>query len=79
MAFQTMKVTTKPARLVTVREAADYCRLPQRKFEAQCPAKPIIFETGEKRYDLHDIDPWLDGLKADGMAHSQDEILGKLE
>jgi hypothetical protein len=47
------------------------------KFEAQCTVAPIIMPNGDKRWDVLDLDKWIDSLKA-GKSSDADEIIARL-
>jgi len=61
---------------MTKAEAALYCRRPVKKFEAQCPVRPLRMVDGDELYDVQDLDAWIDGLK-NGHEDS-DDIVGRL-
>ncbi|WP_225906204.1 hypothetical protein [Ensifer canadensis] len=71
-----LKVNHRP-RMLSLKEAAEYCGLAVKRFPGACRVSPVAMPTGERLYDLRDLDSWLDALK-DGGADSDDEILGKL-
>lgn len=54
------------ARLLTKTQAASYCGLSPATFGGVCPVKPIALGDGVRmhRYDVRDIDNWIDGFKA---------------
>ena len=58
-----ISLSVKPYRLMTRAEAAYYCSLPPKKFEGQCPFHPVQMPTGEKKWDVRDLDTWIDALK----------------
>jgi predicted DNA-binding transcriptional regulator AlpA len=75
------------ARLVTKSEAAAFCGISRAAFDRICPIQPIELESGNKRllrYDVEDIEDWIDGLKArstDGETWidiSNDDYLSRL-
>ena len=66
-----------PKRMLTKAEAAHYCGRSVNTFEAECPVVRVRFANGQLRYDTHDLDAWLDQLKA-GSAINADDILGRL-
>jgi hypothetical protein len=67
-----------PRRMLSKRESADYCGMPVRKFEAICPVAPVAFSDGLEAFDMHDLDNWIDSLKA-GRGHDDaDAILKRL-
>lgn len=67
-----------PSRLLTLGEAAAYCRLSRGLFEAECKVRPIIFGLNTVRFDRHDLDEWIDRRKDPIPYETNDEILAKL-
>ncbi|MGO7207459.1 hypothetical protein ACCT30_41350, partial [Rhizobium ruizarguesonis] len=57
-----------PPRLVTKSQAASYCGLSAPTFSSVCPVRPIALGVGVRmeRYDLRELDGWIDGLRSDG-------------
>jgi hypothetical protein len=56
-------------RLLTQSEAAEYCRMSVPTFKGKCAVRPIML-LGAKapRYDRHELDKWIDGLRHEGNA-----------
>jgi hypothetical protein len=63
MPLATLHLTVVNKRMLTKREAAEHCGRPVRKFEVECPVGPIKFANGDLRWDVRDLDAWLDALK----------------
>jgi hypothetical protein len=59
------------------REAAHHCGRKPRQFNIECRVQPVVFPNGDKRYDVRDLDAWLDSLKA-GDTSDADAIVEKL-
>lgn len=78
MSTANLNIRLAPRRMLSVREAADYCGVAAKGFEKKCGVAPVAMPTGGHRYDLRDLDTWIDSLKAGG-ADSDDDILGKLD
>ena len=76
MATASLNLRIEPYRLLTKREAANYCRRSIKKFEAQCPVAPIEMVDGDRLWDVQDLDRWIDSLK-EGLAEGED-ILRRL-
>ncbi|MBB3562346.1 hypothetical protein FHX06_003677 [Rhizobium sp. BK512] len=57
-----------PARLLTKSQAASYCGLSLPTFGSVCPVRPIALGVGVRmeRYDLRELDCWIDGLREAG-------------
>jgi hypothetical protein len=64
--------------MLTKSEAAAYCGLSLRRFETECPVRPIQFENRDLRYDIHDLDAWLDRLKAGHEDSYTESIVDRL-
>ncbi|MBM6581828.1 hypothetical protein ILT44_16650 [Microvirga sp. BT689] len=75
MPTATLNLRLQPYRLLTKAEAANYCRRPLKKFEAQCPVQPLEMIDGDRLWDVKDLDRWIDSLKGDFDA---DDIIGRL-
>jgi predicted DNA-binding transcriptional regulator AlpA len=56
-----------PSRLVTLTDAARYCGVSAPVLRGVCPVRPISLGPGKRleRFDLHDLDAWIDTLKGD--------------
>ncbi len=75
-------------RLLSKAQAAKYCRLSKVVFLRICPVKPIDLGRGDPRllrYDVCDLDAWIDDLKNNtrgdgGLADlDPEEYLGRLD
>ncbi|MCB1503113.1 MAG: hypothetical protein KDK07_25600 [Bauldia sp.] len=44
-------------------EAASYCGLGARRFEAECPVRPVELPGGARVFDMVDLDKWIDTIK----------------
>jgi hypothetical protein len=64
MATATLNLSIVAKRMLSKSEAAHYCGMPIKRFEVDCPVKPVQFPNGDLRWDIHDLDSWLDTLKA---------------
>ena len=60
-------------------EAAEYCSRSLKRFQIECPKSPVEFENGDKRWDIRDLDAWVDSLKEGVGCQEDDEIVGRLE
>lgn len=72
----TLNLILVPKRMLTKVEAAHHCGRPIKHFEAECPVAPVKFQNGDLRYDLHELDRWLDSL-ASGFCDA-DAIVERL-
>jgi hypothetical protein len=77
MSTATLNIKLSPRRILTEREAADYCGLPAKKFSHFCRVSPVQLPGVNVRYDIRDLDEWLDGMKS-GLPNGDDDIIGKL-
>jgi hypothetical protein len=67
-----------PKRMLTKAEASDHCGRSIKRFEIECPVNPVQFANGDRRYDVHDLDAWLDDLKRGIDRNDGDDILTRL-
>lgn len=78
MPSATVNLRIQPFRLLTKAEAAHYCRRSVKKFEAQCPVKPVKMADGDLLWDIQDLDHWIETLKC-GNGTDVDDIIRRLE
>lgn len=78
MASANLNIRVTPRRMLSMKEAAEYCGLPAKGFEKNCGVAPVEMREGIRLYDMRDLDSWIDGFKT-GMGDSDDDILGKLD
>lgn len=73
-------MTDTPRRLLPVKDAALYCGVPRSYFPKVCPAQPVrLYENAHPRYDIIDLDKWIDSTKRSGLVEaSDDDIANKL-
>ena len=71
-----LNIRVAPRRMLSPREAADYCGIPPKKFAITGIAH-VAMPHGQNLYDIKDLDAWLDGLKNNALD-SDDAIIGKL-
>ena len=70
--------TAPPYRMLTEADAATYAGFPSSKrFRDNCPVPAVQLAPGVRRWDVRDLDVWLDGLK-DGTDATADAVLAKL-
>lgn len=70
-----------PLRLLTKTQAARYCGLSVPTFGSVCPVRAIALGVGVRmeRYDIIELDSWIDGLRNDGKpARTADALLEAL-
>ncbi|WP_320188252.1 hypothetical protein RMS29_001760 [Agrobacterium rosae] len=73
----TLNIRVAPRRMLTLREAADYCGLPVKRFPVDCHVTPIAMPSGGKVYDMRDLDDFIDALKG-GESAGDDAIIARL-
>lgn len=78
MASATLNIKVSPRRMLQLKEAAEYCGIPFKRFPVECTVIPVAMPSGEKRYDMQDLDMWIDSLKS-GTSSDDDAILGRLD
>lgn len=73
-------MTDHTRRLLPVKDAAAYCGVPRSYFSSICPARPVkLYEKSHLRYDIFDLDKWIDSVKSGGKEEgSDDDIANKL-
>ncbi|MDC7785108.1 hypothetical protein GJ689_21605 [Rhodoplanes serenus] len=71
-----LKLSIVPKRMLTVDEAAGHCGRPVKRFQIECPVPAVIFPNGDRRFDVQDLDKWLDSLKVG--ADDADAIVARL-
>jgi hypothetical protein len=76
MSTAVVNLTVISKRKLTEREAAQHCGRSIKRFQIECPAVPIIFPNGDQRFDVRDLDKWLDSLKVG--ADDADTIISRL-
>jgi hypothetical protein len=77
MASATLQINVIPKRMLTKAEAAHHCGRSVKRFEIECPCAPVKFENGDQRFDIQDLDHWLDSLKV-GADQDADAIVARL-
>lgn len=78
MSTATLNLRVLSKRMMTREEAAHHCGRSAKQFERECPVVPVAFANGDRRYDVRDLDTWIDTLKGDVHAAGADAILAKL-
>jgi hypothetical protein len=77
MSTATFQITLTPKRMLSEAEASRHCGRGPKLFKLECPVQPVRFPNGDIRYDVRDLDAWLDSLKA-GADNDADAIIEKL-
>ena len=73
MPSATLNLRVSPRRMLSAREAGEYCGLPAK----QIPVAPIEMPNGKALFDIRDLDEFLDGLKS-SQPNTDDDIIGRL-
>lgn len=71
-----VNLTVVAKRMLTKREAGEHCGRTIREFEMECPVSPVKFANGDLRYDVRDLDRWLDTMK--NKTQDSDDIVERL-
>ena len=79
MPIATLNLNVIQKRLLTKTEAAEHCGRSVKRFEIECPARFVRFANGDVRWDVQDLDAWIDSLKS-GYAHcDSDAVIDRLD
>jgi hypothetical protein len=78
MSSATLKINWQPKRMLTKSEAAHHCGRSVPRFQIECPVRPLCFANGDLRYDVRELDTWLDSLKAGTADQDNDAIVARL-
>ncbi len=77
MTTATFTIKTPPRRMLDLGEAAIYVGVPAKRFSMACGVPPVRMPDGKHKYDIKDLDRWIDAIKR-GAEDSDDDILDKL-
>jgi hypothetical protein len=78
MSSATLQINVIPKRMLKQSEAAHHCGRSITRFKVECPVRPVRFANDELRYDVRDLDGWIDSLKAGAGDHDADAIVARL-
>lgn len=73
-----LNIVMTPRRLLTKAEAAQMCNMSGIAFDRLCPVRAVDLGDGKVRYDVRDLDDWIDGVKSSTPTESDDAILERL-
>ncbi len=76
MSNAVVSLTVVSKRMLAKREAAEHCGRSLKRFELECPVVPVRFSNGDLRFDVKDLDKWLDNLK--DQSEDSTEIIKRL-
>ena len=71
-------VTITPRRLLTAKEAADYCGITQKQLRFQTGIAPVALPNSKQLFDIRDLDRFIESCKSPSAALSDDDILARL-
>ncbi len=78
MAIATLNLIVLEKRMLNKTEAAEHCGRPVKRFEIECNVQAVRFPNGDNRWDVRDLDAWIDSLKAGRPDQDAEAIVGKL-
>jgi hypothetical protein len=78
MAIATLNLNVLPKRMLNKTEAAEHCGRPIKRFDIECPVQAVRFPNGDNRWDIRDLDAWIDSLKAGRLELDAEAIVDKL-
>jgi hypothetical protein len=78
MSSATLQINWQPKRMLTKSEAAHHCGRSVTRFQIECPVAPVRFDNGDLRWDVQDLDVWINSLKAGTGDHDADAIVARL-
>jgi hypothetical protein len=78
MSIAALQVRLVNKRMLDKRESAAHCGRPLKRFEVECPVAPVQFPNGDLRYDVKDLDAWIDSLKGGAADSDADAIIERL-
>jgi hypothetical protein len=78
MSSATLQINWQPKRMLTKSEAAHHCGRSLTRFLIECPVKPVEFGNGDLRWDVQDLDAWINSLKAGNNDNDAEAIVARL-
>jgi hypothetical protein len=79
MSSTLVQLSFTPKRMLTKSEAAQHCGRSVRRFKIECPVQPVMFTNGDFRWDVRDLDSWIDGIKMGSVDQDADAIVARLK
>jgi hypothetical protein len=77
MEHASISVSVSPKRLLNFKQAAAYTGQSPQRFKETCPVRAIELPSGDLRFDIQDLDVWINELKGPEPL-DDDEFLGRL-
>ena len=74
MPIATLNLNVLQKRMLTKTEAADHCGRSAKRFEIECPVQSVRFANGDFRWDIRDLDAWIDSLKV-GFSNGDAQVI----
>jgi hypothetical protein len=78
MSSAMLQINWQPKRMLTKSESAHHCGRSVTRFQIECPVRPHQFPNGDLRYDVRELDAWLDSLRVGTNDQDVDAIVAKL-
>lgn len=78
MSSAILNIRVTPRRMLSATEAAEYCGLALKHFKLECSVVPVEMRGNIMRFDMRDLDAWIDSKKT-GHANDDEEIIARLE
>ena len=78
MASATLQINVIPKRLLNQSEAAHHCGRSVARFKIECSVHPLEFPNGDLRWDVQDLDAWINSLKAGAGDRDAEAIIARL-
>lgn len=79
MAATTLNLNVIQKRMLTKTEAAEHCGRSVKRFEIECPTRFVRFANGDVRWDVRDLDAWIDSLKSGYVHCDADAVVDRLD
>ena len=78
MSSAVLQINVIPKRMLSQSEAAHHCGRSLPRFKIECPVRPLQYSNGDLRWDIQDLDAWINSLKAGNIDHDADAIVARL-
>ena len=78
MSSAMLQINWQPKRMLTKSESAHHCGRSVTRFQIECPVRPHQFPNGDLRYDVRELDAWLDSLRVGTNDQDVDAIVARL-
>jgi hypothetical protein len=78
MSSAVLQINVIPKRMLSLSEAAHHCGRSVSRFKIEYPVRPLRYSNGDRRWDVQDLDAWINSLKAGVCNHDADAIVARL-